>query len=593
MWILGLPLPNAAPSGAGGKNEGDGIVWSGSVWNNVGPIRGPVGPQGTQGVAGPQGSTGSQGPQGIQGTTGATGSQGIQGVKGDKGDTGSTGATGPASTVPGPTGPTGPTGPQGATGPTGQAEGWYSGAGLPSNGTGAVGDWWLNTTTGDVYEQIATNTWSPRANIKGPTGATGASGLPAGGTLDQVLAKNSSTDGDASWKNANSGGGSWKAPVRVGSPPATNYGFLTGLPNMDGVQTVENDRVILLHQSTPSGNGIYVVHASGGWTRAGDADTEAELVGAMVVITEGNTWADTVWMCTANAPITVGTTALPWAIAVPQSRIQVDSYFTPGTYTLNIPATAKMVEIVAQGSGGGGGGGRCDVAGTARFGGGGGGGGSRTEMSFLPSALIGPLKVIVGSGGSGGAAQTATANGGNGGSGGSSEVRHNGNVNILLSGRGWGGGGGSATAGAGGITSPSSGFDAGSAGGAGDLSFPGNSTAVRGASGGGAGGGINTANTPTVGGNGSSQLWVGGSGGAGGAVGVDGGVAGLGYFPDQPVPGTGGGGGGASVTVKGGAGGAAWNGGGGGGGGAGTPSTGGSGVGGRGGDGYVVITWYF
>lgn len=108
---------------------------------------GPVGPQGPQGDVGPVGPTGPQGIQGIQGP------QGIQGLPG---------------------------------------ENWYSGAGVPpSNIPGSlVGDWYLNTTTGDVYEQTAVGTWTLRANIKGPqgiqgiqgpTGPTGATG-PSGAT---------------------------------------------------------------------------------------------------------------------------------------------------------------------------------------------------------------------------------------------------------------------------------------------------------------------------------------------------------------------------------------------------------------------------
>ena len=111
---------------------GDGYVWSGSSWSNVGPIRGPVGPAGatggvgpageaatvsvgttTTGAAGtnaavtnsgttsaavfnftvPRGATGEAGPQGPQGFVGP---QGPQGVKGDVGNTGPQGPAGPA-----------------------------------------------------------------------------------------------------------------------------------------------------------------------------------------------------------------------------------------------------------------------------------------------------------------------------------------------------------------------------------------------------------------------------------------------------------------------------------------------------------------
>ena len=64
----------------GGYNAGDGAVWNGSSWANVGPIQGPAGPQGPQGPTGPtgpQGVTGSTGPQGATGATGATGANGV------------------------------------------------------------------------------------------------------------------------------------------------------------------------------------------------------------------------------------------------------------------------------------------------------------------------------------------------------------------------------------------------------------------------------------------------------------------------------------------------------------------------------------
>ena len=86
------------------------------------------------------------------------------GGKGIKGDTGNAGPTGPV----GPIGLTGPAGPKGSV--------WYTGAGAP--GTLHVnGDYYLNSTNGDVYEQIA-GVWTLVANIKGPIGNTGPAGTP-------------------------------------------------------------------------------------------------------------------------------------------------------------------------------------------------------------------------------------------------------------------------------------------------------------------------------------------------------------------------------------------------------------------------------
>jgi hypothetical protein len=57
----------------------------------------------------------------------------------------------------------------------GSAAAWYVGAGAPST-LHNNGDFYLNSTNGDVYEQVSGSWGSPVANIKGATGATGATG---------------------------------------------------------------------------------------------------------------------------------------------------------------------------------------------------------------------------------------------------------------------------------------------------------------------------------------------------------------------------------------------------------------------------------
>jgi len=67
--------------------DGNGYVWSGTTWNNIGAIQGPAGATGPQGDTGPQGEPGPAGadstvpgPAGPQGDTGATGPQGPAGA---------------------------------------------------------------------------------------------------------------------------------------------------------------------------------------------------------------------------------------------------------------------------------------------------------------------------------------------------------------------------------------------------------------------------------------------------------------------------------------------------------------------------------
>jgi len=128
---------------------------------------------------------------------------------------------------------------------------------------------------------------------------------------------------------------SWKQTVRLAS--VANYVALTGLLTVDGVTLVAGDRFLLKNQTTASQNGIYIA-ASGAWTRAADADTGAELVNASVYVSEGATLADTSWVCTTDAPITIGTTSTTWVQFAGVGTIVAGAGMTQAGNTLNVIA---------------------------------------------------------------------------------------------------------------------------------------------------------------------------------------------------------------------------------------------------------------
>jgi hypothetical protein len=110
--------------------------------------------------------------------------------------------------------------------------------------------------------------------------------------------------------DASINGLAWKDSVRIAS---TAQVALTGLSAIDGVTPVAGDRILLKNQTAPAENGIYIA-ASGAWPRSADASAPSgDLVNAAVFVNEGSTQADTAWVCTTNAPITIGTTPLTWA----------------------------------------------------------------------------------------------------------------------------------------------------------------------------------------------------------------------------------------------------------------------------------------
>ena len=131
----------------------------------------------------------------------------------------------------------------------------------------------------------------------------------------------------------------WKDAARAAT---TANITLSGTQTIDGVAVVANDRVLVKNQTTASANGIYVV-AAGAWTRASDANTEPELVGAAVFVSEGTTLGDTAWVMTVNAPITVDTTNLTWVQFAGGGAVTAGAGLTQTGNVLDVGAATGIV----------------------------------------------------------------------------------------------------------------------------------------------------------------------------------------------------------------------------------------------------------
>jgi hypothetical protein len=85
---------------------------------------------------------------------------------------------------------------------------------------------------------------------------------------------------------------------------------LAGLQTIDGVAVPAGARVLVKNQTVAKDNGIYVA-AAAVWTRAPDADANAEVTSALLTsVEQGATLADTRWQLVTDGLIVVGTTAL-------------------------------------------------------------------------------------------------------------------------------------------------------------------------------------------------------------------------------------------------------------------------------------------
>lgn len=130
---------------------------------------------------------------------------------------------------------------------------------------------------------------------------------------------NITPDSNGSWSlvsgaSGGSSGNAIKQQVRVAT---TGNNVLHPIYNevIDGVTTVEGDRILVKEQTTVADNGIYVMGAivasAGTITRATDFDNDSEVLsGVLVVVEEGTVNADKIFMLTTNNPIVVGTTSL-------------------------------------------------------------------------------------------------------------------------------------------------------------------------------------------------------------------------------------------------------------------------------------------
>lgn len=118
----------------------------------------------------------------------------------------------------------------------------------------------------------------------------------------------------------------WKASVRVASTAAVTLASdVENGDTIDGVTLATGDRVLLKNQASGAENGIYIVAASGAPSRATDADSAAEVLQMAVFVQAGTANADTGWVCTTNAPITLNTTALTFA-QFPSSGVSLSDH---------------------------------------------------------------------------------------------------------------------------------------------------------------------------------------------------------------------------------------------------------------------------
>jgi len=94
---------------------------------------------------------------------------------------------------------------------------------------------------------------------------------------------------------------------------------------IDGITLVTGDRILLKDQSTASQNGLYTVVASGAASRDTEYDTITELAGQLIVIQEGTSNADKIFLCTTDRSATLGSSTITFTRVEPTNSGTVTS----------------------------------------------------------------------------------------------------------------------------------------------------------------------------------------------------------------------------------------------------------------------------
>ena len=116
---------------------------------------------------------------------------------------------------------------------------------------------------------------------------------------------------------------------------------------LDGVTLATGNKVLVKDQTDATENGIYNVVASGAATRDTDYDTVAELAGQLVIVQEGSTNADKIFLCTTDNSGSIGSVNIVFTIVQPSNvgDVTLNGVQTLTNKTLTSPVISDIVSV--------------------------------------------------------------------------------------------------------------------------------------------------------------------------------------------------------------------------------------------------------
>ena len=116
---------------------------------------------------------------------------------------------------------------------------------------------------------------------------------------------------------------------------------------LDGITLATGNKVLVKDQTDATENGIYNVVASGAATRDTDYDTVAELAGQLVIVQEGSSNADKIFLCTTDNSGSIGSVNIVFTVVTPSNvgDVTLNGVQTLTNKTLTSPVISEIVSV--------------------------------------------------------------------------------------------------------------------------------------------------------------------------------------------------------------------------------------------------------
>ena len=116
---------------------------------------------------------------------------------------------------------------------------------------------------------------------------------------------------------------------------------------LDGITLATGNKILVKDQTDATENGIYDVVASGAASRNTDYNTVAELAGQLVIVQEGSSNADKIFLCTTDNSGSIGSVNIVFTVVTPSNvgDVTLNGVQTLTNKTLTSPVISDIVSV--------------------------------------------------------------------------------------------------------------------------------------------------------------------------------------------------------------------------------------------------------